>query len=154
MLNSLDVAVMVIEQPPAPVPAVVSLVNRSFCELFGLDRAQVEQGSYLQFMDLVRPILPDWDAQLVIIEDLLADPTAERIDEITLLSNRAGRHADAPASLRHARARRPRATSSGGCSFSATSPTTRRSSASSSIRKRWTASARWRAAWRTTLTTC
>ena len=34
MLNSLDVAVMVIEQPPAPVPAVVSLVNRSFCELF------------------------------------------------------------------------------------------------------------------------
>ncbi len=86
MLNSLDVAVMVIEQPPAPVPAVVSLVNRSFCELFGLDHAQVEQGSYLQFMDLVRPILPDWGAQLTIIEDLLADPTAERIDEITLLS--------------------------------------------------------------------
>ena len=86
MLNSLDVAVMVIEQPSAPVPAVVSLVNRSFCELFGLDHAQVEQGSYLQFMDLVRPILPDWEAQLAIIEDLLADPTAERIDEITLLS--------------------------------------------------------------------
>ncbi len=44
MLNSLDVAVMVVEQPPAPVPAVISLVNRSFCELFGLDHAQVEQG--------------------------------------------------------------------------------------------------------------
>ena len=86
MLNSLDVAVMVIEQPPAPVPAVVSLVNRSFCELFGLDHAQVESQSYLQFMDLVRPILPDWEAQLVIIEDLLADPNAERIDEITLHS--------------------------------------------------------------------
>ncbi len=85
MLNSLDVAVMVIEQPPAPVPAVVSLVNRSFCELFGLEHAQVEANSYLQFMDLVRPILPDWDAQLAIIEDLLADPTAERIDEITLV---------------------------------------------------------------------
>ncbi len=37
-------------------------------------------------MDMVRPILPDWEAQLAIIEDLLADPTAERIDEITLLS--------------------------------------------------------------------
>ncbi len=85
MLNSLDVAVMVVEQPPASVPAVVSLVNRSFCELFGLDRAQVETHSYLHFMDLLRPILPDWNAQLVIIEDLLADPTAERIDEITLL---------------------------------------------------------------------
>ena len=86
MLNSLDVAVMVIEQPPAPVPAVVSLVNRSFCELFGLEHAQVEGGSYLQFMDLVQPILPDWQSQLTIIEDLLADPTAERIDEITLVS--------------------------------------------------------------------
>ena len=86
MLNSLDVAVMVIEQPPAPVPAVVSLVNRSFCELFGLENAQVESQSYLQFMELVRPILPDWEAQLVIIEDLLADPNAERIDEITLHS--------------------------------------------------------------------
>ena len=85
MLNSLDVAVMVIEQPPAAVPAVVSLVNRSFCELFGLERAQVETNSYLQFMDLARPLLPDWDAQLTIIEDLLADPTAERIDEITLV---------------------------------------------------------------------
>ncbi len=87
MLNSLDVAVMVIEQPPAPVPAVVSLVNRSFCELFGLEHAQVESDSYLNFMELVRPILPDWDAQLNIIEDLLADPTAERIDEITLRSS-------------------------------------------------------------------
>ena len=87
MLNSLDVAVMVIEQPPAPVPAVVSLVNRSFCELFGLEHAQVEGNSYLQFMDLVQPILPDWESQLAIIEDLLADPTAERIDEITLLGN-------------------------------------------------------------------
>ena len=86
MLNSLDVAVMVIEQPSAPVPAVVSLVNRSFCELFGVEHAQIEQGSYLQFMDMMRPILPDWDAQLAIIEDLLADPNAERIDEITLLS--------------------------------------------------------------------
>ena len=86
MLNSLDVAVMVIEQPPAPVPAVVSLVNRSFCELFGVEHAQVEGCSYLQFMDLVRPILPDWAAQLTIIEELLADPTAERIDEITLVS--------------------------------------------------------------------
>ena len=85
MLNSLDVAVMVIEQPPAAVPAVVSLVNRSFCELFGLERAQVETESYLHFMDLARPLLPDWDAQLTIIEDLLADPTAERIDEITLV---------------------------------------------------------------------
>ena len=87
MLNSLDVAVMVIEQPPAPVPAVVSLVNRSFCELFGVEHAQVEGSSYLQFMDLVQPILPDWEAQLAIIEDLLADPTAERIDEITLIAN-------------------------------------------------------------------
>ena len=85
MLNSLDVAVMVIEQPPAAVPAVVSLVNRSFCELFGLERAQVETNSYLHFMDLARPLLPDWNAQLTIIEDLLADPTAERIDEITLV---------------------------------------------------------------------
>ena len=85
MLNSLDVAVMVIEQPPAAVPAVVSLVNRSFCELFGLERAQVETNSYLHFMDLARPLLPDWDTQLTIIEDLLADPTAERIDEITLV---------------------------------------------------------------------
>ncbi len=85
MLNSLDVAVMVIEQPPAAVPAVVSLVNRSFCELFGLERAQVETNSYLHFMNLARPLLPDWDAQLTIIEDLLADPTAERIDEITLV---------------------------------------------------------------------
>ncbi len=87
MLNSLDVAVMVIEQPPAPVPAVVSLVNRSFCELFGLERGQVENNSYLQFMELVRPILPDWESQLTIIEELIADPTAERIDEITLVSN-------------------------------------------------------------------
>ncbi len=86
MLNSLDVAVMVIEQPPAPVPAVVSLVNRSFCELFGVEHAQVEGDSYLRFMDFVRPILPDWEAQLAIIEELLADPTAERIDEITLVS--------------------------------------------------------------------
>ncbi len=85
MLNSLDVAVMVIEQPPAAVPAVVSLVNRSFCELFGLERVQVETNSYLHFMDLARPLLPDWDTQLTIIEDLLADPTAERIDEITLV---------------------------------------------------------------------
>ena len=87
MLNSLDVAVMVIEQPPASVPAVVSLVNRSFCELFGIEHAQVEGNSYLQFMDLVQPILPDWESQLAIIEDLLADPTAERIDEITLVAN-------------------------------------------------------------------
>ena len=87
MLNSLDVAVMVIEQPPAPVPAVVSLVNRSFCELFGLEHAQVEGNSYLQFMELVRPILPDWEAQRNIIEELIADPTAERIDEITLVSS-------------------------------------------------------------------
>ncbi len=87
MLNSLDVAVMVIEQPPAPVPAVVSLVNRSFCELFGLEHAQVEAQSYLQFMEMMRPLLPDWEAQLAIIEDLLADPTAERIDEITLLAS-------------------------------------------------------------------
>ena len=86
MLNSLDVAVMVIEQPPAPVPAVVSLVNRLFCELFGLQHSQVETRSYLEFMELVKPILPDWQAQLGIIEDLLADPTAERIDEITLRS--------------------------------------------------------------------
>jgi signal transduction histidine kinase/CheY-like chemotaxis protein len=87
MLNSLDVAVMVIEQPPAPVPAVVSLVNRSFCELFGLEKTQVEGGSYLNFMEMARPLLPDWKAQLTIIEDLLADPTAERIDEITLVSS-------------------------------------------------------------------
>ena len=87
MLNSLDVAVMVIEQPPAPVPAVVSLVNRLFCEIFGLQHAQVESNSYLHFMDLVKPILPDWRAQLGIIEDLLADPTAERIDEITLVQS-------------------------------------------------------------------
>ena len=87
MLNSLDVAVMVIEQPPAPVPAVVSLVNRSFCELFGLAHAQVEGHSYLQFMELVRPLLPDWETQRTIIEELIADPTAERIDEITLVSN-------------------------------------------------------------------
>jgi signal transduction histidine kinase/ActR/RegA family two-component response regulator len=86
MLNSLDVAVMVIEQPPTPVPAVVSLVNRSFCELFGLEKAQVEGGSYLNFMEMARPLLSDWSAQLTIIEDLLADPTAERIDEITLVS--------------------------------------------------------------------
>ncbi len=86
MLNSLDVAVMVIEQPPAPVPAVVSLVNRSFCELFGLDRSQVEGRSYLFLMESVRHLLPDWDTQLAIIEELLADPTAERIDEITLVS--------------------------------------------------------------------
>ena len=89
MLNSLDVAVMVIEQPPAPVPAVVSLVNRSFCELFGLDHADVEGNSYLHFMDLARPLLSDWDAQLAIIEELLADPTAERIDEITLMTSSA-----------------------------------------------------------------
>ena len=87
MLNSLDVAVMVIEQPPAPVPAVVSLVNRSFCELFGVEHAQVEGDSYLRFMELVHPILPDWEVQLGIIEELLADPTAERIDEITLVSH-------------------------------------------------------------------
>ena len=87
MLNSLDVAVMVIEQPPAPVLAVVSLVNRLFCELFGLKHSQVEAESYLHFMELVKPILPDWHAQLGIIEDLLADPTAERIDEITLQSS-------------------------------------------------------------------
>jgi signal transduction histidine kinase/ActR/RegA family two-component response regulator len=87
MLNSLDVAVMVIEQPPAPVPAVVSLVNRSFCELFGLERTQVETHSYLELMEQIRPLMPDWDAQLAIIEDLLADPTAERIDEITLVSS-------------------------------------------------------------------
>jgi PAS domain S-box-containing protein len=87
MLNSLDVAVMVIEQPPAPVPAVVSLVNRSFCELFGLDRTQVEGYSYFHLMDQIRHRLPDWDAQMVIIEDLLADPTAERIDEITLVTS-------------------------------------------------------------------
>jgi PAS domain S-box-containing protein len=87
MLNSLDVAVMVIEQPAAPVPAVVSLVNRSFCELFGLEKLAVEGSSYLNFMELVHPLLPDWEAQLTIIEDLLADPTAERIDEITLVKN-------------------------------------------------------------------
>ena len=56
MLNSLDVAVMVIEQPPASVPAVVSLVNRSFCELFGLEREQVETNSYLHLME---PRAPD-----------------------------------------------------------------------------------------------
>ncbi len=89
MLNSLDVAVMVIEQPPAPVPAVVSLVNRSFCELFKLENGDVEGNSYLHFMELARPLLPDWNTQLNIIEDLLADPTAERIDEITLVTNTA-----------------------------------------------------------------
>ncbi len=89
MLNSLDVAVMVIEQPPAPVPAVVSLVNRSFCVLFGLQNTDVEGSSYLNFMEMARPLLPDWDAQLTIIEDLLADPTAERIDEITLVKSTA-----------------------------------------------------------------
>ena len=87
MLNSLDVAVMVIEQPAAPVPAVISLVNRTFCELFGLDRTLVEGNSYLHFMDLMRPMLPDWDTQLSIIEDLIADPVAERIDEVTLVSS-------------------------------------------------------------------
>ncbi len=86
MLNSLDVAVMVIEQPSAPVPAVVSLVNRTFCELFRMDRALVEGNSYLRFMDLMRPLLPDWETQLTIIEDLLANPLAERIDEITLVT--------------------------------------------------------------------
>jgi signal transduction histidine kinase/ActR/RegA family two-component response regulator len=89
MLNSLDVAVMVIEQPPAPVPAVVSLVNRSFCELFGVENTDIEGGSYLNFMEMARHLLPDWEAQLRIIEDLLADPTAERIDEITLVTNAA-----------------------------------------------------------------
>jgi two-component system cell cycle sensor histidine kinase/response regulator CckA len=69
------------------VPAVVSLVNRSFCEMFGIDHIQIEGNSYLHFMEIARPLLPDWDAQLAIIEDLLADPTAERIDEITLVGN-------------------------------------------------------------------
>ncbi len=87
MLNSLDVAVMVIEQPPAPVLAVISLVNLKFCELFGLDRSLVEGQSYLHFMELLRPGLPDFDAQLTIIEDLIADPTAERIDELTLVTS-------------------------------------------------------------------
>ena len=89
MLNSLDVAVMVIEQPPAPGAAVVSRVNRSFCELFGVENAAVEGSSYLNFMEMARPLLPDFEAQLAIIEDLLADPTAERIDEITLVTNAA-----------------------------------------------------------------
>ena len=63
MLNSLDVAVMVIEQPPGVLCRPLSpLVNRSFCELFRLERAQVETNSYLHFMDLVRPLLPDWNA--------------------------------------------------------------------------------------------
>ena len=155
MLNSLDVAVMVIEQPPAPVPAVVSLVNRSFCELFRMEHAQVEGGSATcKFMELVRPILPDWETQLGHHRGTPCRPhrRAHRRDHARLQGPR--RRADAPAPLRHARARRPGATFLGGCSFSATSLTTRRSNGNSSTRRRWIASARWPAAWRTISTIC
>ncbi len=85
MLNSVDLAVMVIEQPQAPgQPARVSLVNRGFGEIFNLDRAEVEGNSYLNLMDRIGPMMPDADEQLALLESLLADPAAEHADEMVL----------------------------------------------------------------------
>ncbi|MBV9127393.1 MAG: response regulator [Verrucomicrobia bacterium] len=85
MLNSVDLAVMVIEQPRAlGQPALVSLVNRGFCEIFNLDRAEVEGGNYLVLMERIRLLLPDPEGQLELLENLLADPAAEHADELVL----------------------------------------------------------------------
>ena len=85
MLNSVDLAVMVIEQPRSPgQPARVSLVNRGFGEIFNLDRAEVEGNTYLGLMERISPMLPDPDEQLALLEGLLADPAAEHADEMVL----------------------------------------------------------------------
>ena len=63
----------------------------------------MEGDSYLQFMDLVRPILPDWEAQLTIIEELLADPDCRTDRRNHARFHHARRRADTFAPLCHAR---------------------------------------------------
>ena len=85
MLNSMDLAVMVIEQPPAPgAPAAVSLVNRGFCEIFGVDPLEIEGDTHVALVQRLRPFLPDPHGELTLLDSLLADPTAEHMDEMVI----------------------------------------------------------------------
>lgn len=85
MLNSMDLAVMVIEQPPAPgAPASVSLVNRGFCEIFGVDPLEIEGDTHVALVQRLRPFLPNPQGELTLLNTLLADPTAEHMDEMVI----------------------------------------------------------------------
>lgn len=85
MLNSMDLAVMVIEQPKVPgVPASVSLVNRGFCEIFGVDPLEIEGDTHVALIQRIRPLLPDPEGQLALLDSLLADPSAEHMDEMVI----------------------------------------------------------------------
>ncbi len=89
LLNSSDIAVMVIEQT-TPGKPVITLVNQRFRELFGISKAKLAGGSPREMMDLIRASLRDWDAQMKILEGLLAEPASERIDEMILSEATAG----------------------------------------------------------------
>ena len=85
MLNSMDLAVMVIEQPPAAgAPASVSLVNRGFCEIFGVEPHDIEGETHVALVQRIRPYLPDPEDLLILLDTLLADPTAEHMDEMVI----------------------------------------------------------------------
>ncbi len=83
LLNSSDIAVMVIEQT-TPGRPVITMVNQRFRELFHIPQAKIAGSSHRELMDLIRPVLSDWDIQGRILDGLLADPAAERMDEMVI----------------------------------------------------------------------
>ncbi len=85
LLNSSDIAVMVIEQV-TPGKPILTMVNQRFRDLFGIPKAKLAGGSHLDFMEMIRPIVADWDQQMAVLEALLADPGAEHIDEMNLVA--------------------------------------------------------------------
>lgn len=87
LLNSMDLAVMIIEQPDGPHgQGIVSLINKSFSVLFGVEPSEVEGQSYLALMKKIRHLLPDPEEQVRAIEQLLVNPFAENVDELLLQS--------------------------------------------------------------------
>lgn len=82
LLNSSDIAVMVIEQNSAR--PVITMVNQRFREIFGLQKVKLAGGSPQEFIEQVRPLLPDADQQLAILDNLLENPDAEHIDEMVV----------------------------------------------------------------------